>query len=105
MLQQPLPDNFTGDNTEAFENHFIKINLVKSEDEEEMSRVDFITGCLIKTYYNPVFPLFVDFDESETFKLNYLNVGYLVAYDKKGRRKQCSGSIQFTFKNGAIKQC
>ena len=73
-----IPTNFKGDNTQSFENHFLRVNLIKTEDEGEVSRVDFISGCIKKPYINPVFPIFVDLDECETEKLNNVNIGYLL---------------------------
>lgn len=93
------------DNSEAFNNHFLKISLKNPIDESKLSRADFVTGCIVKSFVNPAFPLYVDFDESETSKLNYINEGYLVVYDKQGRRLTAKGSIRFTIKNGVICRC
>lgn len=106
-----MTDNITdigfrqGDNSQAFDKHAIKIDLRKSEDEDEVSRVEFVTGCIVKSYPDPVFPIYVDFNEEESAKLRYINVGYLVAYDKKGRQLTCNGFIRFTIKNGVICKC
>lgn len=96
---------FKGNDTRAFGKHYLKINLIKTEDEGEVSRVDFVVGCITKTFKNPKFPLIVDFSSEETQHLNFNNIGYLVAYDTQGRPEQCQGFIKFTFYNGVIRAC
>lgn len=96
---------YKGDNTEANDKHFLQIDLELDEGSKPPSRVDFVTGCIVKPYYNPQFPIYVDFDEAESAKLNYINVGYLVTYDYKGRRETAEGSIKFKYQNGVICQC
>lgn len=105
MTEEELGQQFKGNNTQAFDKHFLKINLIATENEPAPSRVEFVTGCIRKTFANPEFPLYVDFTSEETARLNYMNVGYLVAYDSQGRPEQCQGFIKFTFYNGVIKQC
>ena len=94
-----------GDNSQAFNNHFLQIDIEADENEPMPSKIQFCTGCIVKTYENPQFPIFVDFDESETAKLNNINIGYIIAYDELGRRLTCEGSIKFTNKNGVLCQC
>jgi hypothetical protein len=94
-----------GDNTKAYDKHFLMIELEADDDTPLPSKVEFVTGCIVKPYINPQFPLYVDFDETESAKLNYVNVGYLVTYDDKGRRETAEGSITFKFQNGVICQC
>ena len=94
-----------GDNSKAFNNDFLQIDLEIDENEPMPSKVEFITGCIIKPFTNPQFPIYVNFDESESLKLNNINIGYLIAYDEFGQRLTCIGSIKFTIKNGVICQC
>lgn len=94
-----------GDNSEAFYQHFLQIDLEKEDFEQTPAKVVFVTGCIEKTFENPEFPIYVDFTESETQKLNTVNVGSLVAYDNLGRQLTCEGSITFSVRNGVIYQC
>lgn len=94
-----------GDNSQAFYKHFLEIELEADENEPTPQRVDFVCGCIVKPFFSPQFPIYVDFSEDESKKLNNINIGYLVAYDDKGRQETCIGSIKFTIKNGVIYQC
>ena len=105
--EQNEQKQFKGNDTKAFNKHYLKID-VEADSEEELnmiSRVEFVTGCIRKTYNNPKFPLFIDFTTEETQKLNYTNVGYLIGYDNEGRPEQCQGFINFIFHNGVIRGC
>lgn len=96
--------NFKGNNTQAFDKHFMRINLINPQSlDVNYSRIDFVCGGIRKVFYNPVFPLYVDFTSEETAKLSFNNVGYLIAYDNLGRSEQCQGYIEFSFQNGVIK--
>lgn len=94
-----------GDNSASQDNHAIRIRLKNPEMQNRLSKVEFVVGCIVKPFVNPVFPIDIDFDETESQKLNYVNEGYLVTYDLKGRRLTAKGSIRFTIKNGVICQC
>lgn len=93
--------NYKGDNTAAFNNNFINIEL-DNPSEYVISKAEFVCGCIRKTFENPVFPLIVNFDENDTKKLNFKNTGYLIVWDEQNRPKQCDGCINFEFKNGVI---
>lgn len=93
-----------GDNSEAFDNHAIKISFKKTEDLSKVSKLVFVCGC-IKKAYNPQPFFYVDFNEQESAKLRDVNVGYLVAYDNYNRELTCKGSIKFGVKNGVICKC
>ena len=92
---------FQGDNTAAFGNNFITINLINPL-EYPISKAVFVCECLQKVYENPVFPWVINFTSEETKRLRATNVGYLVVYDQEGRQKTCNGSVKFLVKNGVI---
>lgn len=95
---------FTSDDTGAFGNNFITINL-KNELNYPVSKVEFIinNGCILpKEYINPVFPLKINFDRTETVKFQPVNVCRLRAYDDKGLRKTCKNTLTFYAQNGEI---
>ena len=92
---------FKGDNTGAFGNNFITINL-DNPNEYVVSKVIFVCGCIQKTYENPSFPLTVNFTSEETKKLKVPSVCYLVAYDLEGRQKTCKGTLTFPVQNGVL---
>lgn len=92
---------FKGDNTGAFGNDFITINL-DNETEYTISKAIFVCGCIKKTYENPTFPLVINFTSEETSKMRGSNVCYLVAYDSEGRQKTCQGTLTFNAQNGVI---
>ena len=97
-----MSDFYRSDNTAAFGNNFITINLVNNPLDVTVSRADFIVGCLCKKYDNPEFPLIINFTPEELQKLDMVNVGYLKVYDDQGRPKVCNGSVSFKIKNGVM---
>lgn len=90
-----------GDNTRAFGGNYITIYM-DNPAELPVSKVVFSVGCIVKEYPNPEFPLRVNFNSKETRALNYVNTGYLTAYDKDGLPMVCEGSITFYVVNGVI---
>lgn len=94
---------FMGDNTGAFGNSFITINL-DNPLGYEVSKAIFVCGCIQKSFVNPVFPLVVNFTSQETSRLKVTNTCYLVAYDAQGRQKTCKGTLTFKAQNGVISQ-
>lgn len=90
-----------GDNTRAFGKNFITI-FSDNPAQIPVSKVIFSVGCIEKTFENPVFPLRINFNSKETAKLNYINTGYLTAFDQYGRRMTCEGSITFYVINGVL---
>lgn len=96
---------FMGDDTGAFGNNFITINL-KNDLGYIVSKVEFIinNGCIPpKEYVNPEFPLRINFDRTETVKFQPINVCRLRAYDSKGLCKTCKNTLTFFAENGEIK--
>lgn len=92
---------FKGDNSGAFGNSFITINLENPLDYP-ISKAIFVCGCIKKTFVNPVFPIVINFSEQETSNFRSLNTCYLVVYDQQGRQKTCQGSLTFKAQNGVI---
>lgn len=92
---------FKGDDTGAFNNSFITINL-ENPLNLEISKVIFVCGCIKKTFKEPVFPLVINLTSKETEKLSVSNVCYLVAYDSENRQRTCKGTLTFNAKNGVI---
>ena len=92
---------YMGDNTAAFGNNFITINL-ENPLEYPISKAVFVCNCLTKTFENPVFPLVINFDSKETAKLRSSNTCFLVVYDSEGRQKTCTGNLTFKAQNGVL---
>lgn len=90
-----------GDNTRAFGGNFIQVEI-ENPRGIPVSKVIFSVGCIAKTYENPEFPLYINFNSKETEALNYINTGYLKAYDQFGQPMTCEGSITFYCINGVI---
>lgn len=90
-----------GDNTKAFGGTFITI-FMDNPGLIPVSKVVFSVGCIVKTYKDPEFPLYVNFNSKETAQLNYINTGYLTAFDEDGNQVTCEGSITFYCINGVI---
>ena len=92
---------YKGDNTGAFGNSFITINLSNPLDYP-ISKAIFVCGCFQKTFENPIFPLKINFTSEETKKLNISNVCYLVVFDSLNRQKTCKGTLIFKAQNGVL---
>lgn len=92
---------YKGDNTGAFGNSFITINL-NNPLGYTISKAIFVCGVINKTFENPVFPIVINFTSSETSKLCVSNICYLVVYDSQGRQKTCNGTLRFKAQNGVI---
>ncbi len=92
---------YMGDNTGAFGNNFITINL-ENPLNYPISKAVFVCNCLTKTFENPVFPLVINFNSAETKNMSFSNTCYLVVYDSQGRQKTCKGTLTFKAKNGVL---
>lgn len=82
---------YRGDDTDAFENEFLTIEL--EEAPENIKKAEFRCGAVVKEYKNPVFPLKVSLNSSETMALREENNCYLAVYDQYGRKWTCEGTI------------
>lgn len=92
---------YKGDNSGAFGNNFITINL-ENPLEYPISKAIFVCGCIRKEYPNPIFPLVINFSSAETSHFKDSNICYLVVYDSEGRQKTCQGTLTFKAQNGVI---
>ena len=94
---------YKGDDTNAFGEHFIRINRPTNTDEYVITKVIFQCGPIQKVYRNPVFPIYVDFNSAESRKLSQTSECYLQVFDEKGLKKTCNGSLVFTAKAQVIR--
>lgn len=92
---------YKGDDTDAFGQNFITIDLVGAEDKV-ISKVIFQCGPVQKVYTRPKFPIQVNFSTNESRRLYQESVCYLQVFDEKGRRQTCEGSLNFTAKAKVI---
>lgn len=93
---------YKGDNTGAFGNNFITINL-ENPLSYTITKAIFVCSRIQKTFENPVFPLVINFNSDETnilFEGN--NTCYLIVFDSEGRQLTCEGTLTFSAKNGVI---
>ena len=88
---------YQGDDTGAFENTFLIINVSTKGGSPlpKFSKAELKVGGVCKTFLNPEFPLRVNFDSEETLKFNIKNTAYLAVWDSKGRKRTCKGSLTF----------
>lgn len=99
---------YQGDNTQAFNGNFVKINAVYKDKDGNIQpmpplmKAEARTGCIVKVYENPTFPLYVNFDEKESEKLNIKNILTLAVWDMKGRKKTANGKLEFTTKPRSV---
>ena len=91
---------YKGDNLQAFDGGPIEIEF--DTEGKEVSKAEFIInkGIIVKTFLNPVSPIFVNLTEQDTKKLGLNNYAKLVLYDTQGRRKTCDETLVFTVKEG-----
>ena len=102
---------FKGDNTAAFGNNFITIN-VKNSQLYPISKIEFVTnsgmGIPVKPFTDPNnfqtenIQLVVNYSSEETAKLRDTNTGNLIVYDIEGRQTTCQQTLTFYAKNGVI---
>ncbi len=84
-----------GDDTDAFGFGFLTINLENAQDYV-ISKAEVRIGVIKKTFMNPVFPLQVSLNRTETKQLNeYNNKCYLAIYDSEGKKYTCEGTLSF----------
>lgn len=92
---------YKSDDTAAFGNNFITINL-ENPLGYTISKAIFVCGCVQKTFENPVFPIVINFTSEETEHFRSSNICYLVVFDEFNRQKTCKGTLTFNAKNGVI---
>lgn len=87
---------YQGDNTGAFGETFLTINLSTSiEPAPVISKAVLKIGGICKTFDNPRFPLTINFSSEETSKLSSVNTAFLAVWDSEGRKRTCEGSLSF----------
>ena len=87
---------YQGDNTGAFGESFLTINLVTEiEPVPVISKAVLKIGGICKTFDNPSFPLVVNFSSEETAKMGSVNAAFLAVWDSEGRKRTCEGSLSF----------
>lgn len=86
---------YKGDDTNAFGQDFIKINL-KNAGDYTISKVIFQCGPVQKVYTRPQFPIYVNFSHNESVRLQKESTCYLQVFDEKGLRQTCEGTLTFT---------
>lgn len=93
-----------GDNTGAFGNEFLRIYLNNPNQLYIQKAVVQINGGdLYKEFYDPTFPLTVNFTGEETELLHQINVCKLALWDEYGRRRTAEGKFTFFVKETRIK--
>lgn len=92
-----------GDNTGAFGNEFLRIYVNNPNNMHIQKAVVHINGNLEKEYYEPVFPLKVNFTGQETEMLSQVNHCKLALWDEHGRRRTAEGKFTFFVKENCIK--
>lgn len=93
-----------GDNTAAFGNNYITINL-NNPLNYVISKAEFVVnnGCpKLQPINNPNFPIVINFDSQQSTQLQAQNTGKLVVWDELGRQKTCKGTLVFYAENGVI---
>lgn len=84
-------DLIQGDNTQAFGQHLLRINLRDPDNILEghsISKAEIRFACgLVKTFDKPTFPLLVDLTEQESQRMRVgNNTASLAVWDEKGRK-------------------
>ena len=85
---------YRGDDTDAFDNEFITVEL--DEAPEGITKAEFRAGNVLKEYENPTFPLPISLTSAETMSLREENCCYLAIYDSEGRKWTCEGTLSFS---------
>ena len=86
-----------GDNTAAFGQHLMRINLLDPDgllENHSISKCEIRFACGVKkTYQNPTFPLIIDLTEEESQKMLVgNNTATIAVWDELGRKATPKGS-------------
>lgn len=86
---------YKGDDFDAFDQEWAKIELDFPEDWI-ISKADFKVGNLpVMRFNNPIFPLDVNLTSEQTTNLKDVNTCYMAIYDDLGRKQTLEGSWTF----------
>ena len=91
-----------GDNTGAFGNDFLRIYLNNPNNLYIQRALIQINGDVEKEYYDPIFPLRVNFTGEETNLLQQVNTIKLALWDEYGRRRTADGKFTFFMRENHI---
>ena len=91
---------YKGDNLQAFDGSPIEIEY--DTNGKSVSKAQFVinNGSIVKEFNNPISPLSVTLDETDTKKLRATNYGKLILFDSQNRKKTCEGTLIFTASEG-----
>ena len=92
---------FRGDDTDAFGNSFITINLATSISGT-ISKAIFQCGNIVKTFENPIFPITVNLTSTETATLEATNKCYLAVWDEDNKKRTCEGILVFNTQSEVV---
>ena len=92
---------YKGDDTNAFGQNFIQINLNETAGYN-ISKVVFQCGPIQKVFVRPQFPIYVNFSAVESERLQQVSECYLQVFDEKGLRQTCEGTLTFTAKSKVV---
>ena len=92
---------YRGDDTDAFGNSFITINLTTTLDVT-ISRAVFQCENIKKVFENPIFPLSIELTATETKQLQSKNQCYLAVWDSEGKKRTCEGTLEFETQSGVV---
>lgn len=91
-----------GDNTGAFGQDFLRIYLNNPSNLYIERAVLQINNDLEKEFFEPIFPLRVNFTGEETTYLHQVNTCKLALWDEYGRRRTADGKFTFFVKENRI---
>ena len=94
---------FRGDDTDAFNQSFLRVNA-QIPDSWTISKAEIKIGSLPKwTFDNPTFPLFINPSAEQTAVMASTNNIYMCVYDALGRKMTCQGTLTIKTKAGVIR--
>lgn len=93
---------YKGDDYDSFDQGWVKIEL-DVPDNWIVSKAEFKVGNLPKmTFKDPIFPIDVTLDSSQTIGLKDINTCYMAIYDEEGRKQTLEGSWTFVAENEVV---
>lgn len=87
--------HYIGDDWQAFDGSPIEVEF--DTDGKTVSKALFVInyGTIVKEFLNPVSPLIVQLNETDTKKLKHQNIAHLILFDEQGRKQTCDGQLDF----------